>query len=58
MRTDSSRVKIEIDLSDLDLCDLVDFVHDEVSGPGDVFDDEELEEWAKKHGWIEDDDED
>ena len=52
MRNDSSRVKIEIDLSDLDLGDLVEFVHATVSGPGDVFDDDELGEWAKKHGWL------
>ena len=53
----NSRVQYEIDLSDINLDNLIEFVHRQVSGPDDVFGVTELEAWAKKHGWVEDVDE-
>ena len=48
------RVKVEIDLHDIQLADLIEFVRENVSGPEAVFDDDELSDWAKRHGWIKD----
>jgi len=45
-------VKIAIDLDDLCLGEVIEFVRDRVHGPEEVFDDDELEKWALDHGWI------
>jgi len=46
------RVNIEIDLDNLALAEVIEFVRDRVTGPDQVFDDDELSEWALKHGWV------
>ena len=51
IRKRSHTANVTIDLDDIDLSELIECVKDNAN-PEDVFDDDELGEWAKKHGWI------